>query len=79
MAKGDPDWNDPCAVLAWLTPQYYRVVAGRQVVEIRHGDTTTSYGQANLDKLNALMQRLTADCAAKNPQTKKRRRAFTAG
>jgi hypothetical protein len=79
MAKGDPDWNDPCAVLAWITPQYYRVVAGRGVLEIRHGDTTTSYGQANVDKLNALMQRLRFDCAAKNPHSKIRRRAITAG
>jgi hypothetical protein len=79
MAARDPDWTDPCAVLDWLTPQYYRVVAGRGVVEIRHGDTTTTYGQANVDKLNALMQRLRVECAAKNPQSKIRRRAFTAG
>lgn len=79
MAAPAPDWNDPCAILAWLTPQYYRVVAGLAVVEIRHGDTTTSYGQANADKLTALMQRLRTECAAKNPTSKIRRRAFTAG
>ena len=24
----DPDWNDPCAVVAWLYPKYYALVSG---------------------------------------------------
>jgi hypothetical protein len=75
----DPDWTDPCAVLAWLTPQYYKVVSGKAVVQVRRGDVLTQYGQADVDKLNALIQRLRFDCAAKTPATKIRRRAFTAG
>jgi hypothetical protein len=79
MATPDPDWNDPCAVLAWITPQYYRVATGRGVIEVRHGEATTRYGQADVDKLDALMLRLRAECARLNPLSRKRRRAFIAG
>jgi hypothetical protein len=76
----DPDWNDPCAVLAWITPQYYRLVAGQTTIEVRYGDhATVRYSQANVDKLDALMQRLRTECARKDSNSRIRRRAFTAG
>lgn len=62
----DPNWEDPCAVLAWLRPQYYRVAAGLQKVQIRHGDKAQAFGQADIGKLDALMARLERQCAAQS-------------
>lgn len=76
----DPDWNDSCAVLAWITPQYYRLAAGQTTIEVRYGDhATVRYSQADIDKLDALMQRLRTECARKDANSRIRRRAFTAG
>lgn len=73
----DPDWTDPCAVLTWLRPQYYKVVAGVAVVTTQHGDTQTTFSQANKAELGALMRQLESQCAAK--QGNQRRRAWTGG
>lgn len=73
----DPDWTDPCAILTWLRPQYYRVLAGAHVVQIRHGDTFTAYSETNVSQLGALMRQLEADCRAASGES--RRRAFVAG
>jgi hypothetical protein len=70
----DPDWGDPCAVLAWIRPQYYKVVAGAQVVTIHDGDQQVTFSQANKNDLAALIARLEADC-----QGRPRRRAIIAG
>lgn len=79
MAVSDPDWTDPCAVLTWLRPQYYKVTAGLRVVTVRHGDTSTQFDAANIPQLQALMRQLEADCARSQGTTTGRRRAFTAG
>lgn len=78
MATPDPDWTDPCAVLAWLRPQYYKAMAGGHVISVRHGDTQTTFDQSNLPQLASLMRQLESDCAKKQG-TSARRRAFTAG
>lgn len=75
----DPDWTDPCAVLAWLRPQYYKVAAGRQTVTTVHGDTQTTYSRSNLRELVAVMRDLEAQCAKAQGSTTGRRRAFIAG
>lgn len=75
----DPDWTDPCAVLAWLRPQYYKVVAGLATVTTQHGDTTLTFGQANKDGLATLMRQLESECAKAQGLTAGRRRAFVAG
>jgi len=78
MAVADPDWTDPCAVLAWLRPQVYKVAVGLQVVTLRHGDTTTTFSQANKADLTALLRQLESECAAAQGLTT-RRRAFIGG
>ena len=75
----DPDWSDPCEVLAWLRPQYYRALSGGQAVRIAYAGRDTTYGQANIKELQALMSQLQSDCAAKQGLTTGRRRAFIAG
>ena len=74
----EPDWTDPCAVLEWLRPHYYKVHAGRQTVTITHGGTTTTYSQANKSELASLFRQLQSECAAKQGSGG-RRRAFVAG
>lgn len=73
----DPDWTDPCAVLNWVRPQYYKVASGQQVIMVRDGESQAQFSIASIDKLDALMRRLESECAA--AQGKRRRRAFTAG
>lgn len=73
----DPDWEDPCAVLAWLRPQYYKVVAGSHVVQVRHGDTFTAFSDVNSTQLGNLMRQLEADCRVASGGSG--RRAFVAG
>lgn len=73
----DPDWTDPCAVLAWLRPQYYRVAGGLQEVKIVYGGRETQYGIASLEKLDGVIARLESQCAALEGRTK--RRAIVAG
>ncbi len=73
----DPDWEDPCAILTWLRPQYYKVAAGRHTIQVRHGDTETRYSDANIQQLGNLMRQLEADCRAATGSA--RRRAFVAG
>lgn len=75
----DPNWEDPCAVLAWLRPQYYKVVAGAAVVTLQHGDRQTTYSQANKEELGRVFRQLESECAAAQGSTTGRRRAFTAG
>lgn len=76
----EPDWNDPCAVLEWLRPRYYRVAAGLQTVQIRFNNRATNFGQADISKLDALMARLREECAAKKGERRKRRaRAYMSG
>ncbi|MEK9754325.1 MAG: hypothetical protein VW338_14110 [Rhodospirillaceae bacterium] len=74
----DPDWTDPCAVLTWLRPQYYKVAAGVSTVSVSHDGVSVSYNQASLDKLAALMRRLESDCAVASGGARKRR-AIVAG
>lgn len=75
----DPDWSDPCAVLIWLRPHYYKVAAGVQEIRITYKGRDTQYGQANLQQLGMLMQQLEADCARKNGTAVGRRRAIRFG
>jgi hypothetical protein len=74
----DPNWSDPCAILAWLRPQYYRIAAGLQTTKVRfrHGDgeREVMFSQGNLKSLEELMSRLEADCAGRG-----RRRAIVCG
>jgi hypothetical protein len=67
----DPDWNDPCAVLEWLRPQAYKVIAGVHVVRLRHGDGEREFSRANSRDLGAFMRQLESECATK--QGKRRR------
>jgi hypothetical protein len=74
-----PDWTDPCAVLAWLRPQYYAVASGTAEVEIDYAGRRTKYSMASITRLDALMRELESACARKQGVTTGRRRAFTAG
>jgi hypothetical protein len=73
----DPDWTNPCAVLEWLRPRYYKVLAGEQTIMVVHDGSTVQYGQANRRELASLMRQLTSDCAAASGT--RTRRAFMAG
>jgi hypothetical protein len=75
----DPDWTDPCAVLAWLLPQYYRVLSGQQEVRIVYAGRDTTFNQTNAEQLTRLKQQLETECARKNGVSTGRRRAFIAG
>lgn len=75
----DPDWTDPCAVLAWLMPQYYGVLAGGQPIRIVYAGRDTTYGQANAAAITALKLRLEHDCAVRRGLTVGRRRPIIAG
>jgi gpW len=82
MPTLDPDWSDPCAVLAWLRPRYYALAAGGQTVLVRYGEREVRYAPGNpgdADKLAALIRQLEADCAVKQGARTGRRRAFTFG
>lgn len=78
MAVADPDWTDPCAVLGWLTPQYYRVLAGQQEISIEYGGRKTDYSQANVAALTALKLQLEDECRLRSGLPG-RRRAIVAG
>jgi hypothetical protein len=75
----DPDWTNPCAVLEWLRPQYYKVMAGLAEVTTQDGDTSVTYTQANKAELGSLMRQLESECAKRNGTSTGRRRAFVAG
>lgn len=75
----DPDFDDPCAVAAWLKPQLHKIAVGQQVIEIRHGDDHTIYSQANYPALLTLYRDAVAECAKASGSTTGRRRAFIAG
>jgi hypothetical protein len=75
----DPDWSDACAVLEWLRPQYYKVLAGKQVLRVVYSGQEVFYSIANADKLAGLMRQLETECARKNGSDTGRRRAFIAG
>jgi hypothetical protein len=75
----DPDWTDPCAVLAWMRPQFYKVQAGLQEIRILYAGNDTHYGLANLPALQSLMRQLESECAAKQGATANRRRPIIAG
>lgn len=75
----DPDWTDPCAVLAWLRPQYYKVKAGVAELRIVYKGRDTQYGAADIDALDRLYQQLQSDCAAKTGDSAGRRRAIRFG
>ena len=79
MPFADPDWNDPCAVLAWLKPQYYGVLAGAGEIRIAYAGRDTTYGQANITELRALKLQLEDECARASGTTTGRRRAIVAG
>jgi hypothetical protein len=72
----DPDWNDPCAVAAWIKPQLYKVAAGVAVVDIRSDGNRVAYSQGNYPALVALYQQAVSECAKKNGSKIGRRRAF---
>jgi len=72
----DPDWDDPCAVAAWLKPQIYKVGLGSVTVSVRHGDEKVDYGPGNYQALIQLYQDAVSECAKKNGSRVGRRRAF---
>lgn len=73
------DWNDPCAVLEWIKPQFYRVMAGQQTIQVSHDGSTVQYGQANKRELAALMRTLEDECKTSQGVANRTRRAFVAG
>lgn len=75
----DPDWTDPCAVLQWLLPQYYRVLSGQAEIRIAYKGVDTTYGQANIEALKGLKVELETECAAKTGKSAGRRRAIRFG
>jgi hypothetical protein len=75
----DPDWNDPCAIAAWLKPQLYKVAAGQGTLQVRYGEQWISYSQSNYTALLTLYNDAVSQCAKKNGTTTGRRRAFVAG
>jgi len=75
----DPDWTDPCEVLTWLRPQYYKVAAGAHTVRVSYAGRDVSYNLTNIDKLSALIRELESQCAASQGVTIGRRRAIFAG
>jgi hypothetical protein len=74
----DPDWDDPCAVAAWLKPQLPKIAVGQGVVSIRHGDEQTTFSNANYAALAGLYRTAVSECAKKNGSRIGRRRAFIA-
>jgi hypothetical protein len=75
----DPDWNDPCAIAAWLKPQLHLVAAGQAKAEIRYGDRWVTFSQGNYSALLSLYNDAVSQCARKNGTATGRRRAFVAG
>ncbi len=75
----DPDWNDPCAIAAWLKPQLHMVATGQAVVQTKYNDQFVAFSQANYSALLALYNDAVSQCAKKNGTTTGRRRAFIAG
>jgi hypothetical protein len=75
----DPDWNDPCAVAAWLKPQLHKVAAGQATAQVKYGENQVSYSQANYSALLTLYTDAVSQCAKKTGGTTGRRRAFVAG
>jgi hypothetical protein len=75
----DPDWNDPCAVAAWLKPQLHMVAAGQAVAEVKYGEQDVKYSQANYSALLTLYTDAVSQCAKKNGVPSGRRRAFVGG
>ena len=74
----DPDWNDPCAIAAWLKPQLYAVAVGNAVVSVRHGDEKVDYGAGNYPALMTLYRNAVSECAKKTGSKVGRRRACIA-
>lgn len=76
----DPDWTDPCAVLAWLRPLRFKIKAGLQEIRVAYKGRDIQFSQANIDALDAFYREVERDCAAKqgDPRTF-RRRAFRFG
>lgn len=71
------DAEDPCALLVALKPAYYRMLAGETEAEFRHGDAAVrlSVQAMNLTEMRAVIERLEAECAARQG----RRRRFAKG
>lgn len=66
------NWEDPCAVLAWLRPAYYRMLAGGSEVEVRFGEEWVKYGQGNSSECASLILRLEGECAKKQGRAPRR-------
>lgn len=69
------DASDPCALLGVLRPAYFKMLAGETEAEIRHGETSIRLNvyATNLTELRSVIERLEAECAAK--QGRRRRYA----
>jgi len=73
----DPDWTDPCAILAWLRPQYYKIVAGAKVIRTQHENSSVTFSEINSKNVAAVFRQLEDACA--RSQGLKGRRAIVAG
>lgn len=75
----DPDWTDPCAVLSWYLPFYYKLKAGLLAVMTQHGDTRAEFKQITPENADAFKLDLESRCAAKQGVKTGRRRAIRFG
>lgn len=73
-----PDYADPCAMLEYLRPAYYQLLAGERTVSVRFGDREVQYTSAAISDLRDEIQALEIACAEKNG-TPQRRFAIRAG
>lgn len=79
MADPDPDWSNPCAVLAWLRPKYYLAISGGTAVSVKYGGREIEYSSRfnNLPQLETLLRKLERDCAVASGTS--RRQVILAG
>jgi hypothetical protein len=61
----DPDWDDPCAVLAWLRPFYLKRMAGETVQTVGFDSRTVGYATGDLKTLANTIAQYEAACAKK--------------
>ena len=70
---------DPCAMLSELQNALVAILSGHQRAEVRFGDQTLRYHNANVKELRAEIRRLESICGATLPPNSYRGRAVQVG
>ncbi|WP_420408689.1 gpW family head-tail joining protein [Hoeflea sp.] len=69
---------DPCAALVALRPALMKIMVDGRVATVKFRDRTVEFHRQDTKELEALVQRLESECAAKRGR-RSSRRAITAG